>query len=51
MRVLIKVSEKRKKQIVDMANASKSIKVVGKYYTGCALVQYIYTDKKILAIK
>jgi hypothetical protein len=52
MRTVIKVSERRKKQIIDMANASNNMHVTGVYYEGCTLVQYSNPNQKtILAIK
>ena len=52
MRTVIKVSEKRKKQIIQMATLSNNMHVTGVYYTGCTLVQYSYPNQKtILDIK
>ena len=52
MRTVIKVSERRKKQIIQMATLSNNMHVIGVYYTGCTLVQYSYPNQKtILAIK
>ncbi len=52
MRAVIKVSERRKKQIIQMATLSNNMDVVGVYYEGCTLVQYSNPNQKtILAIK
>ncbi len=52
MKILIKVSERRKKQIIEMATASDNMHVTGGYYKGCTLVQDVYPEqKKSLAIK
>jgi predicted Zn-dependent protease with MMP-like domain len=52
MRTVIKVSERRKKQIIQMATLSNNMDVVGVYYEGCTLVQYSNPNQKtILAIK
>jgi len=52
MRTVIRVSEDRKKQIIQMATLSNNMDVVGVYYTGCTLLQYSNPNQKtILAIK
>jgi len=51
MRVFLKVDEKRKQDLIELANYSRSIEVQGEYYKGCQLIKHIKGDKTVLEIK
>lgn len=49
-RIVLKYTEERKKQLVELAKYSKDTKVIGEYYIGCKLVKHVYPGQTILAI-
>ena len=52
MRVFLRIkSEKRKQDIIQVAEKAAKTTVIGKYYKGCSLVKYNYENHAILSIK
>jgi len=51
MRVFLKVSEKRKQDLIELAKYSRSIEVQGEYYKGCELIKHIEKNKTVLEIR
>lgn len=51
MTVYLKVNEKRKRDLIELATYSRSIEVQGEYYKGCQLIKHVSENKTVLEIR
>jgi len=49
-RIVLKYTEAKKQQLIQLANHSTNTIVKGEYYEGCNLIKYVYDAQTILVV-